>query len=202
MAKAAEAGKDAGAGVELARSPSHLLHRALQHALDIYVETAGEGAPTQRQFAVLAAVAADEGLTQTALVRATGIDRSTLAELAARMISKGLLARERSASDARANTVRLTEAGRAALAEAAPKVAEADARILALVPAKAREGFLSVLRSLSEAAEHAPMPAVVVEADGEPAAKPEKKPKKAKAPEAERPAKAEKPEKKRKKKKG
>lgn len=207
MAKA-EAGKGAGAetaleaAVELARSPSHLLHRALQHALDIYVETAGEGAPTQRQFAVLAAVAADEGLTQTALVRATGIDRSTLAELAARMIAKGLLARERSASDARANTVRLTEAGRAALAEAAPKVAEADARILALVPAKAREGFLSVLRSLSEAAEHAPMAAVVVEADGALATKPEKKPKKAKAPEAERAAKAEKPDKKRKKKKG
>jgi DNA-binding MarR family transcriptional regulator len=185
------------AGVELARSPSHLLHRALQHALDIYAETAGAGAPTQRQFAVLAAVAANEGLTQTALVEATGIDRSTLAELAARMIAKGLLARERSASDARANTVRLTAAGRAALDDAAPKVAEADQRILALLPERERGRLLSVLAALSTAAEHLPTP---IGADGEApaAAKPDKKGKKAKGEEERAP----KAEKKRKKKKG
>lgn len=163
--------------VELARSPSHLLHRALQHALDIYAEAAGPGAPTQRQFAVLAAVAEDEGLTQTALVRATGIDRSTLAELVARMIGKGLLARERSASDARANTVRLTEAGRAALAEALPRVAEADGKILALLTPGAREGFLTTLRALSEAVERQTPPAVAAEPEPAPV-KAEKKRKK------------------------
>ena len=195
MAKAEVVDETAGgSAVELARSPSHLLHRALQHALDIYVDSAGAGAPTQRQFAVLAAVAENEGLTQTALVRATGIDRSTLAELVARMIVKGLLARERSASDARANTVRLTEAGRAALAEAGPKVAEADQRILALLPPRDRDRLLSVLSALSEAAEHLPAP---IGLDGEAAAlsdKPEKKKEK-------RPKDAAKAEKKAKKKK-
>jgi MarR family transcriptional regulator, temperature-dependent positive regulator of motility len=140
-------------GVALERSPSHLLHRALQHALDIYVEQTGGEGPTQRQFAVLSAVAVNEGLTQTDLVRATGIDRSTLADLVARMIGKGLLARERSATDGRANTVRLTEAGRAALRQAQPKVKAADDKILSLVPVRARESFLSVLLSMSEAAE-------------------------------------------------
>ena len=174
----------AAAVIELARSPSHLLHRALQHALDIYAEAAGPGAPTQRQFAVLAAVSENEGLTQTALVRATGIDRSTLAELAARMIGKGLLARERSAKDARANTVRLTEAGRLALAGAAPRVAEADARIMALVPVSAREGFLATLRALSEAAERQTTPVVLPAPEPatlEAEVKPEKKRKKEKA---------------------
>ena len=142
-----------GAGVTLDRSPSHLLHRALQHALDIYADSAGKGSPTQRQFAVLCAVAGDEGLTQTDLVRATGIDRSTLAELVSRMIGKGHLARERSSEDGRANTVRLTEKGRTALAEAEPKVAEVDERILALIPARSRESFLSVLLTLSQRAE-------------------------------------------------
>ena len=186
MAKA-ESASEAGKGVELARSPSHLLHRALQHALDIYVDSAGAGAPTQRQFAVLAAVAENEGLTQTALVRATGIDRSTLAELVARMIVKGLLARERSAADARANTVRLTEAGRTALADAAPKVAEADDRILALLPEKDRDRFLSVLSALSAAAEHLPAP---IGLDGEAAAIPGKPEKKAKSAKSEKKAKA------------
>ena len=191
----------AAASIELARSPSHLLHRALQHALDIYAEAAGAGAPTQRQFAVLAAVAENEGLTQTALVRATGIDRSTLAELVARMIGKGLLARERSARDARANTVRLTEGGRDALAGAAPRVAEADARIMALVPAGAREPFLTTLRALSEAAERqetaAAEPAPEPSGPAEPVA-PERKRKKDKAKSGSEA----KPGKKRKKKKG
>ena len=189
------AGSVAATGIELARSPSHLLHRALQHALDLYVEATGPGAPTQRQFAVLAAEAENEGGTQTALVRATGIDRSTLAELVARMIGKGLLARERSAQDARANTVSLTDAGRLALAEAAPRVAEADARILALLPAGARDGFLQTLRTLSEAAERQAEPAAALVVEPEAAPEPVKAEKKRKKDEP-------KAGKKRKKKKG
>jgi DNA-binding MarR family transcriptional regulator len=147
MAKALHPG-DAG----LDRSPSHLLHRALQLALDIYAEETGSGALTQRQYAVLSAVMAKEGCTQSELVRATGIDRSTLAELVARLIGKDLLARERSTLDARANTVRLTDAGRAAVQDAQPKVAEADARILALVPGAKRDAFLKTLRDMARAA--------------------------------------------------
>ncbi len=97
-AGAKKPGKKSAGGSALDRSPSHLLHRALQLALDIYAEETGPEAVTQRQYAVLSAVAAQEGLTQTDLVRATGIDRSTLADLVARMIGKGLLARQRSAS--------------------------------------------------------------------------------------------------------
>jgi len=145
------------AGRALERSPSHLLHRALQLAMDIYAEETGPDALTQRQYAVLAAVAAHEGLTQTDLVHATGIDRSTLADLVARMIGKGLIARERSAADARANTVSLTETGRAALTATSPRVAAADARILKLLPARKRDTFLSVLHDMGRAAETAPV---------------------------------------------
>jgi DNA-binding MarR family transcriptional regulator len=134
-------------------SPSHLLHRALQLALDIYALDQESGALTQRQFAVLCAVADDEGLSQTGLVRATGIDRSTLADMVARMIAKGLLARERSVADARANTVRLTDFGRTILDAATPRVAAADQRLLDLLGAKKREAFMDALRKLAKAAE-------------------------------------------------
>ena len=109
----------------LAASPSHLMHRALQLALDIYAEEAGP-------------------------------DGSTLADLVARMTTKGLLERERSTLDARAKAVRLSEAGAAALEAARPKVEAADKRILALLPKAKRDGFLARLAELAGAADAAP----------------------------------------------
>jgi len=138
----------------LDRSPSHLLHRAVQLALDIYAEELGAGAITQRQFAVLAAAAEHDGATQTDLVKITGIDRSTMAEMAARLIAKGLLERRRSPFDARANAVSLTEAGRQVLEEARPKMAAADARLLKLISGGGRrQAFVSLLQDLMEGAE-------------------------------------------------
>ena len=151
-----KSGKQAKIKGGLADSPSHLMHRVLQLSLDIYAEEAGPDGLTQRQFAVLEAVSVRSGLTQTDLVKATGIDRSTLADLVARMTSKGLLERERSALDARAKAVRLSEAGQAALEAARPRVEAADKRILALLPKAKREGFLDLLTSLTDAADAAP----------------------------------------------
>lgn len=174
MAKGKSGSKITVASLE--RSPSHLLHCALQLALDLYAEELGAGAPTQRQYAVLAAASAKEGATQAQLVRMTGIDRSTLADIAARMITKGLLERERSALDARANAVRLTEAGRTVLEEIAPKVQAADTRLLKRISGgKRRSVFLEMLQDVRGEAE-----------------KPAKAPKEKKASKVEKPKKVKK----------
>jgi DNA-binding MarR family transcriptional regulator len=147
MAKSKSGAK--GGIAALDQSPSHLLHRALQRALDIYAEEFGEGGITQRQFAVLAAADERDGATQADLVRITGIDRSTLADMARRMMGKDLLERQRSALDGRANAVRVTEAGRAALAEARPKMAAADTRLLKLISGGGRRAtFVGLLHDL------------------------------------------------------
>jgi DNA-binding MarR family transcriptional regulator len=151
-----KSGKQARRSGTLAESPSHLMHRALQLALDIYAEELGSGGPTQRQFAVMEAVSVKEGLTQTDLVKATGIDRSTLADLVARMTTRGLLTRERSTLDARAKAVRLSPEGQALLETARPKVEAADRRVMALLPKAKRDGFLELLSELSVAADAAP----------------------------------------------
>jgi MarR family transcriptional regulator, temperature-dependent positive regulator of motility len=163
----------------LSQSVTHLLHRVLQLALDYHAEASGSAGLTQRQFTVLAAAGASDGVSQSDLVRATGIDRSTLADLVARMISKGLLERERSSTDARANTVRLSEAGRIALVEAGKPAAKSDARLLDLLPAKKRETFLKTLATLAAAAD-AGGATTIAKAPKEKAAKP--KPAKAAAP--------------------
>jgi MarR family transcriptional regulator, temperature-dependent positive regulator of motility len=144
----------------LSQSATHLLHRVLQLALDYHAEASGAAGLTQRQFTVLAAAGAGDGVSQSDLVRATGIDRSTLADLVARMIAKGLLERERSSTDARANTVRLSEAGRIALVEGGKPAAKSDARLLSLLPAKKRETFLKTLTTLAASADGGAPPAV------------------------------------------
>lgn len=163
MSKSVKAGIKVGGALK--RSPLHLLHRALQVGLDLYAQEAGPGGMTQRQFAVLAAAKANDGLSQTDLVRATGIDRSTVAELVARMTAAGLLARQRAAGDGRINMVRLTERGRELLEEAAPRVSRADKRLLKLLPGKKREAFVEMLQALIKQ----PGPEETV--DGESAAK-------------------------------
>lgn len=192
-----------GANGPLDGSPSHLMHRVLQVALDIYAEETGPGAPTQRQFAVLSAVAQNEGLTQTDLVHATGIDRSTLADLVARMMGKDLLARERSATDGRANTVSLSAKGREALDAARPRVEAADKRILSLLSGGKRSALMKVLGDLAhagETAKEAGSAKAAKKADkarrkAEKEAAKAARPKKVKAEKASKPAKQLKPEK-------
>lgn len=145
---------DRGRVAALDRSPSQLLHRALQLALDLYTDEFGRGALTQRQYAVLAAAADHAGATQTDLVRITGIDRSTLADMVARMIAKDLLARERSTLDGRANAVTLTQAGRDLLDDAAPRMAKVDARLLKMLAGgRRRDALTDLLKDLVRSGE-------------------------------------------------
>lgn len=148
--------KQKGPVAELAQSPSHLMHRALQLCLDVYTEESAQSGLTQRQYAVLEVASQKQGLTQTDLVKATGIDRSTLADLVSRMITKGYLERERSALDARAKAVRVSEMGLAALEAARPCVQAADKRLLAMLPKARRQNFIEILQHLSDVADAAP----------------------------------------------
>ncbi len=135
----------------LARSPGHLLHRAQQRAEEVFATLLGNDHVTLRQFAVLAAVDNAAGLSQADLVRVTGIDRSTLADMMARLEKKGLITREKSADDKRAKTVRLTGKGRTRLSETSACAMAADAAIVDALPKNKRRAFLGTLRSLVEA---------------------------------------------------
>ncbi|MFZ5836483.1 MAG: MarR family winged helix-turn-helix transcriptional regulator [Pseudomonadota bacterium] len=142
----------------LTDSPGHLLRRAEQRAANVYTQEVGHSGLTPRQYVVLTAVAAYEGQTQTDLVAATGIDRSTLADMIARMIASGLLDRERTEGDQRANAVTLTTAGKRQLAATSAKVRNAEKRIIAPVPVGKRTVFLECLRLIGGRMDDAPAP--------------------------------------------
>ena len=132
-------------------SALHLLHRAGQCAGDVFQAEMVAGDLTPRQFAVLVAVSQDEGLSQTSLVRKTGIDRSTLADIVRRMLRKGLLQRQRTKDDARAYSVKLTEDGWKALQQAQPTVEVVDSRVLSVLPEPDRDRFIADLTKIVSA---------------------------------------------------
>ena len=131
-------------------SALHLLHRAGQCADELFALNVGKTELTPRQFAVLAAAAAAEDLSQTALVEATGIDRSTLADIVRRLVERGLLARRRTKTDARMYAVKLTASGQAAMKSAGPVAETTDSTLLGALPESQRKQFLNALDKIVE----------------------------------------------------
>lgn len=138
----------------LAASPSHLLHRAQQRAADYFTTLVGD-VVTLRQYVVLAAIAEAPGSSQNDLVRATGVDRSTLTEMLTRMQKRGWLTRTPSAADKRVHTIRLTAAGNLILTGATPAAKAADAAMLALLTRPKARTLLGLLSKLDKNAEDA-----------------------------------------------
>ena len=101
---------------ELNQSITHLLHRIHQVATERFAKELGDSNLTTRQLAVLAVVGSEDGMSQTDIVAATGMDRSTMADIVRRLQQHGLIARRRSKVDSRAYVVTLTAAGQKALA--------------------------------------------------------------------------------------
>ncbi len=132
----------------------HLLHRANQSVSDIFSDQMRGETLTPRQFAVLTAISNNEGLNQTSLVKETGIDRSTLADIIQRMLKKDLISRKRTERDGRAYSVFLTPLGQQLLYESAPNVKNADERILSAVPEENRQEFLDSLHKIISTAQN------------------------------------------------
>src|SRR5689334_1359570 len=101
--------------IDIRRTPGHLLRRAQQRAIDLFVQAVGENGLRPPRFAVLTTDYQTPGLNQTQLVDKTGIDRSTVADRIDRMVARGYIERKRDAADQRVNTLWATGAGIAAL---------------------------------------------------------------------------------------
>src|SRR5882762_2321415 len=153
MGMASKGPKKTDSGFDLSQAPSHLLRRCVQYANDLFSHEPGASDLTKQQFTVLAAVERNEGMSQTDLVTITGIDRSTLAEMIRRMIEKGLLDRERTENDQRANSVRIAMAGKKALRGARSASDRVERTLLSGLNAADRARFLKMLSSVVSQAE-------------------------------------------------
>ena len=136
--------------VDIRRTPGHLLRRAQQRAVDLFVQAVGENGLRPPQFAVLVTIYQNPGLNQTHLVDKTGIDRSTIAEMIDRLVARGFIERRRDTGDQRVNTLWATVAGIAALEACVDAAMAAQEAILAPVPPEKRAALLEALVLLAE----------------------------------------------------
>lgn len=95
----------------LSRSTYLTIHNLRQWIADEF-ERATSEQPTLAQFEVLNAIASADGPSQTFICRKTGMDRSTVAEVTRRLVTRGFATRQRTQQDERAYAVSLTAEGR------------------------------------------------------------------------------------------
>ncbi len=145
--------RKANGHLDLAESPAHLMRRCHQFYGDLYSRESGAQDLTKQQYFVLLALEHQEGISQTALVETTGIDRSTLAEMVRRMLERGLISRERVKDDQRANAVAITPSGRKALRGARLAAGRAEKAFLEVLPASERTRFVKALAAIAAAAD-------------------------------------------------
>jgi len=126
----------------------HLLHRASQFGDYQFEQATAAHGLTARQIVVLDAIAKMNEPSQTAVCDATGIDRSTLADMVRRLCARRLIVRRRNRSDARAYTLRLTEAGMDGLEKLLPTMIEAEQRVTGMLSETRRREFIELLRAI------------------------------------------------------
>jgi DNA-binding MarR family transcriptional regulator len=125
----------------------HLLHRAAQMADASFMRHSAGLTP--RLLEVLKAVAAADGLSQNSIMAATGIDRSSVASLVARLVEMGFLTRRKRSSDNRTYAVLITNDGRTALRRNLTVATRVDADLLSPFSRKDADQLLTLLRTLA-----------------------------------------------------
>lgn len=103
---------------------------------------------TPGQVGVLQVIAANPGLSQTALGRAIGIDRSTVVAVIDRLERRGLVVRALSPNDRRSHALRLSPAGEKALGEIDRRVRAHERRIARALSASEREQLIRLLTKI------------------------------------------------------
>ena len=137
-------------------SPAFLIRRLHQIHLALFAEEATGIDITPVQLSVLSAVARQGGRDQSAIAEEIGVDRATLASVAARLESAGSIRRTVSRTDQRQKLLHLTAKGKTILGKMQKPISRANERTMAPLDPTERDLFLSLLTILVDGGnEHA-----------------------------------------------
>ncbi len=135
---------------ELYVQPGHLMRRAQQIAVALFMEECAAFELTPVQYAALVAIDEHAGLDATRLSALIAFDRSTMGNVLERLETRKLIQRYASPEDKRVKLLRLTLAGAALTEHAEAAVLRAQERILAPLKAAERAKFMAQLARLVE----------------------------------------------------
>lgn len=133
---------------DFAHAPGHLIRRAHQVAVAVFMEETADYDITPVQFAILNALIADPGEDQVTLAAKVAFDAATFGSVIGRLEAKGWVRRVPDADDRRRKLVWITEQGQETARQMKRAVGRAQDRIVGPLPAPEREQLMALLGKL------------------------------------------------------
>jgi len=128
--------------------PGYLLWRARHIADSIFTYECREFGITSSQYVVLAVVKETPGSDQVSISRIAGLDRFTTALVLSNLIKRKMIIRERSVTDRRRYSLRLSPQGQDTLKRIVPGASRARARLLSPFSRNDQHAFIRLLQQL------------------------------------------------------
>ena len=132
--------------------PGHLLRRAVQ-AMNVLWDEEVSRTITSPQFAALNALYCEPNLDQRTLGRRISLDRSTMAEVVARLSARELIRTERDSRDGRRKTIALTTKGLHTVQHLIPRTHAMTGRLVGPLGGQQRDELLRLLTEVVRANE-------------------------------------------------
>ena len=130
--------------------PGHLIRRAHQISVAIFMEECAAHNVTPVQYACLSQIARQPGVDATRLASAVAFDRSTLGNVLERLEAKGWVDRRPSAEDRRVKLLYITASGEQLLEAIEPAVLATQKRLLKPLSVADRKLFLRLVSEMVE----------------------------------------------------
>lgn len=130
--------------------PGHLIRRAHQISVAIFMEECAAHNVTPVQYACLSQIARQPGVDATRLAAAVAFDRSTLGNVLERLETKGWVARKPSPEDRRVKLLHMTETGEQLLDAIESGVVATQKRLLKPLNPADRKTFMKLLAEMVE----------------------------------------------------
>ncbi len=137
-----------GKSFDFQHAPGHLIRRAHQTAVAIFMEETGGFEVTPVQFAILNALMDDPGEDQVTLAGRVAFDAATSGSVIGRLEAKGWIRREADPLDKRRKLLWVTPEGEKAVQRMKRAVARAQGRILGPLQADEQAQLLVLLGKL------------------------------------------------------
>lgn len=135
-------------------APGHLIRRAQQLAVAVFMEETSAFDATPVQFAILNALIDDPGEDQITLSNRVAFDPATFGSVIGRIEAKGWVTREADPGDKRRKLLWITPKGEKVAAGMKRAVVKAQRRIVGPLDATEREQLAALLRKLIEGHEN------------------------------------------------